>query len=65
MIQYVTVSGGTCDVLSVFWQFAGDICFVSKSPRMIKTESECFYSVSVIRLASLCKAELTCTCGGI
>ncbi len=30
-----------------------------KSPRMIKTESGCFCSVSVIWSASFCKAELT------
>ncbi len=29
VIQYITVSGGTCDVLSVIWQFAGEICFIS------------------------------------
>ncbi len=31
MIQYITVSGGTCDVLSVFWQFAGEIIKVSEN----------------------------------
>ncbi len=28
VIQYITVSGGTCYVLYVFWQLAGEICFV-------------------------------------
>ncbi len=41
VIQYITVSGGTCDVLSVFWQFTGEIALL-KSPRMIKTESGLF-----------------------
>ncbi len=50
-------SGGTCNMLSVFWQFAGDLLLL-KSPRMIKTESGCC-SVSVIRSASFCRAELT------
>ncbi len=36
-----------------------------KSPRMIKTGSRCFCSVSVIRSVSFCKAELTCACGGM
>ncbi len=40
-----------------------EICLL-KSPRMIKAESKCCCSVSVIRSASFCKAELTCACGG-
>ncbi len=42
--QYITVSGGTCDVLSVFWQFAEYICFI----KVPENESGCFCSVSVI-----------------
>ncbi len=30
VIQYITVSGGTCNMLSVFWQFTGDICFIRR-----------------------------------
>ncbi len=62
VIQYITVSGGTCDVLFVFWQF--ERFALLKSPRMIKAESKCCCSVSLIRSASFCKAELTCACGG-
>ncbi len=36
-----------------------------KFPRMIKTESGYCCSVTVIRSASFCKAELTCACGGM
>ncbi len=28
MVQYIAVSGGACDVLSIFRQFAGEICFI-------------------------------------
>ncbi len=28
VIQYITGSGETCDVLSAFWQFTGEICFI-------------------------------------
>ncbi len=28
VIKYITVSGGTCNMLSVFWQFTGEICFI-------------------------------------
>ncbi len=31
VIQYITVSGGTCNMLSVCWQFTGEICFI-KAP---------------------------------
>ncbi len=36
-----------------------------KSPRMIKTESGCFCSVSVIRSVSFCTADLAFACGGM
>ncbi len=63
VIQYITVSGGTCDALSVFWQFTGEICFIKYYCN--NTESGCCCSVSVIRSASFCKAELMCTWGGM
>ncbi len=28
VIQYITVSGGTRNMLSVFWQFTGEICSI-------------------------------------
>ncbi len=28
VIQYITVSGGTCNMLSVLWQSTGQICFI-------------------------------------
>ncbi len=28
MVQYIAVSGGACDVLSIFRQFAGEISFI-------------------------------------
>ncbi len=28
VIQYITVSGGTCNMLSVFWQFTGEIWYI-------------------------------------
>ncbi len=28
MIQYITVSAGTFNMLSVFWQFTGEISFI-------------------------------------
>ncbi len=31
VIQYITVSGGTCNMLSVFWKFTGEICFIKVS----------------------------------
>ncbi len=64
VIQYITVSGGTCNMLSVFGSSRERFALL-KSPRLIKTESGCCCSVSGIRSASFCKAELTRACGGM
>ncbi len=31
MVQYIAVSGGACDVLSIFRQFAGEISFIKST----------------------------------
>ncbi len=46
MIQYITVFGGTCDVLSVFWQFTGEICFI-KVPREWLKQSPVVFVLSL------------------
>ncbi len=63
-ISYITFSGGRCDVMCcLYFGSSQEIFALLKSPRMIKTESGCFCSVSVIRSVSFCKARLTCACG--
>ncbi len=44
------------------WELCWERFALLKSPRMIKIESVCICSVSVIRSASFCKTELTCAC---
>ncbi len=63
VIQYITVSGGTCNML--YFGSSREIFALLKSPRMIKIESGCCCSVSVNISVSFCKAELTCACRGM
>ncbi len=51
VIQYITFSGGTCKMLSVFWQFRERFAWL-KSPRMIKTWIKMSLGVVVLCLWS-------------
>ncbi len=76
VIQYITVLSLVGHVMCCLYILFLNVHFIYfgssrerfallKSQIMIKTESGCFCSVSVIRSARFCKAELTCACGGM
>ncbi len=59
MVQYIAVSGGACDVLSIFRQFAGEISFIKITKNDNERVRVMLLCVCVIWSANSSSATLT------